>query len=397
MPMLPLALAAAAASPTAEPLWETVPPVPVRQEACALPPQWAVLLGSGALSRIDHNDVTLTADGPAWNGLPVDEQTLRAYVRAGKQLRPRPVTVLYLDTDRCDAMNRVAALIQAEGGCAPGYCLLSLDRPPARRLPPAPPAPPGPPPPPGKRPTPSGSPQSWVLNDDYPKAALRARMEGTTGFALQIDAEGRVTGCTVTSSSGHALLDDTTCSLLTARARFTPAENAQGVKIASEWRSRFRWELPSYRSPVASWVQVNRYRIDALGRASDCTEKRYGPVPDAFAICSSPDRVLPRGAVPAGQAVQVEIRFAHLVDGAPINVPPPPGAVPMSLQLRYGIDPAGKVIDCRRTGQAGGEVAGRLSSYDCHSGLSYAPADVAGRPAPTVTFTLSVWVIPEKP
>jgi len=116
--------------------------------------------------------------------------------------------------------------------------------------PPAPPAPPAPPPPPpappavAKRLTPRGQPQSWVTNDDYPAGALRAEQQGTTGFRLDVDASGRVTNCTVTSSSGSSALDSTACSLLKRRARFNAAEDASGNKIPAAWSSRFRWELP---------------------------------------------------------------------------------------------------------------------------------------------------------
>ncbi|MCW3849587.1 energy transducer TonB [Sphingomonas sp. LB-2] len=117
-------------------------------------------------------------------------------------------------------------------------------------LPPAPPAPPAPPPPPpappavAKKLTPRGSPQSWVTNDDYPASSLNREEQGTTGFRLDVDASGRVTNCTVTSSSGSSALDNTACSLLKRRARFSPAEDASGNKIPASWSSRFRWELP---------------------------------------------------------------------------------------------------------------------------------------------------------
>lgn len=122
--------------------------------------------------------------------------------------------------------------------------------PPPPTSPPAPPAPPAPPPAPpappkiAKKLTPRGSPQSWVTNDDYPAAALRAEQEGTVSFRLDVDATGKVTNCSIVSSSGSSLLDNTACSLLRRRARFSPAEDASGNKIPATWPSRFRWELP---------------------------------------------------------------------------------------------------------------------------------------------------------
>lgn len=115
--------------------------------------------------------------------------------------------------------------------------------------PPNPPAPPQPPPKPAvaKKLTPRGNPQSWVTDADYPPAALRAEDQGTVGFRLDVDASGKVTECTVTSSSGSSLLDNTACNLLKRRARFNPAEDASGNKIPATYPSRFRWQIPKDR------------------------------------------------------------------------------------------------------------------------------------------------------
>ncbi|RYD29917.1 MAG: energy transducer TonB, partial [Sphingomonadales bacterium] len=95
-----------------------------------------------------------------------------------------------------------------------------------------------------KKLTPRGSPQSWVTDDDYPAAALRAEQAGTVAFRLDVDASGRTTACTVTGTSGSALLDNTACSLLKRRARFNPAEDASGNKIPAAFNSRFTWKIP---------------------------------------------------------------------------------------------------------------------------------------------------------
>jgi periplasmic protein TonB len=91
--------------------------------------------------------------------------------------------------------------------------------------------------------TPRGAPQNWVTNDDYPPSAQRDGVEGTTGFSLAVGADGKVTSCSVTSSSGSSLLDDTACRLLTRRARFNPAKDANGTPIAATYNNRFRWQI----------------------------------------------------------------------------------------------------------------------------------------------------------
>lgn len=116
--------------------------------------------------------------------------------------------------------------------------------------PPAPPPPvivtPAPPPPPVKasRAVPRGAPGTWVTTDDYPSKALAAEAQGTTGFKLDIGPDGRVINCTVTSSSGNADLDATTCRLLPRRARFKPAVGGDGQPMGDTYSSRVVWRMP---------------------------------------------------------------------------------------------------------------------------------------------------------
>lgn len=91
--------------------------------------------------------------------------------------------------------------------------------------------------------SPRGSPGSWVTNDDYPPSAQRDGVEGVTGFALAVGPDGKVTGCSVTGSSGSSLLDDTACRLLQRRARFNAAKDASGQGVAATYRGRFRWQI----------------------------------------------------------------------------------------------------------------------------------------------------------
>src|SRR6478672_10446116 len=56
----------------------------------------------------------------------------------------------------------------------------------------------------------------------YPKRALEAREEGAVGFTVTLDSQGQVAGCQVTHSSGHPLLDQETCKLITLNAQFKP-------------------------------------------------------------------------------------------------------------------------------------------------------------------------------
>jgi protein TonB len=111
----------------------------------------------------------------------------------------------------------------------------------------APPPPPAPPPPvrriePAKA---RANLASYISNDDYPDSAIRNEEQGTTAFRLDVGPDGRVSGCSVTASSGSSALDNATCRLLRSRARFTPATDSTGAKTSDSVSGRIRWVLPS--------------------------------------------------------------------------------------------------------------------------------------------------------
>ena len=107
-------------------------------------------------------------------------------------------------------------------------------------------APPPPPPPKvaAQRATPRGNPGSWATNDDYPSRALREERQGTTRFTVTIGTDGRITGCTITSSSGSPDLDETTCNLITRRGRFKPAIDSEGQPVTDTYSNAVRWVIP---------------------------------------------------------------------------------------------------------------------------------------------------------
>ena len=92
--------------------------------------------------------------------------------------------------------------------------------------------------------TPFGNPASWILESDYRSRWIREGLSGTASFTLEIDTRGRVSDCTITRSTGHAVLDGATCRLLSRRARFKPARDAQGDKVAGRYSSSVAWEIP---------------------------------------------------------------------------------------------------------------------------------------------------------
>lgn len=84
----------------------------------------------------------------------------------------------------------------------------------------------------------------YFTSSDFPESARLRRMEGAVGFRLAISAEGRVIGCMVTRSSGDSSLDEATCAILTERARYEPARDAEQRAVADTDVGRVTWRFP---------------------------------------------------------------------------------------------------------------------------------------------------------
>jgi protein TonB len=80
-----------------------------------------------------------------------------------------------------------------------------------------------------------------LVDADYPQAAGRVRAEGTVFVRFLVGTDGRVSGCTVTRSSGNADLDAITCRLVLRRFRYRPARDAQGKPVPESISTNFTW------------------------------------------------------------------------------------------------------------------------------------------------------------
>ncbi|PTQ13001.1 energy transducer TonB [Sphingomonas oleivorans] len=112
----------------------------------------------------------------------------------------------------------------------------------------APPAPPAPPAAPAisKAAAARGNPGSWVTTDDYPPSAIRNEEQGTVGLTFEVNAQGRIENCRISSSSGSSTLDDAACRLVTRRGRYSPALDQSGNPIPGGTKTlRFTWRLPT--------------------------------------------------------------------------------------------------------------------------------------------------------
>lgn len=90
-----------------------------------------------------------------------------------------------------------------------------------------------------------GNPGQFFGPDAYPAAALRAEAQGRVVARLTVGTDGRVTECTVTTSSGNSDLDSTTCSIAKRRVKYSPALDASGTPITSTATLPVKWVLPT--------------------------------------------------------------------------------------------------------------------------------------------------------
>lgn len=91
---------------------------------------------------------------------------------------------------------------------------------------------------------PKGSPGNWVTTNDYPTRDIRQGNEGTAIFLLAITADGKVSDCQITRSTGYAGLDQATCSKISQRARFDPARNESGQRVPGTYTGSITWVIP---------------------------------------------------------------------------------------------------------------------------------------------------------
>jgi TonB family protein len=89
----------------------------------------------------------------------------------------------------------------------------------------------------------------------YPARALKAHEEGAVGFLVTLNNKGDVTNCQVTHSSGHPLLDEETCRLVTLNAVFKPDPNLSPSQTRTH-EGLITWKLPDSTTSLQSPQEV---------------------------------------------------------------------------------------------------------------------------------------------
>lgn len=106
-------------------------------------------------------------------------------------------------------------------------------------------APPPPPPPSKARGASPKHQQSWAerIQANYPTRAAREEREGRVGVRVTISPDGRVSACSVTSSSGSPDLDSAACDGMTRYARFDPALDDAGNPTTGSYSTAIVYRL----------------------------------------------------------------------------------------------------------------------------------------------------------
>lgn len=243
---------------------------------------------------------------------------------------------------------------------------------------PPPPAPPMPYPSAARPPMPRGNPGYWVSTNDYPAEALREEVTGITAFRVIVGTDGRVSECQITMSSGSTLLDSTTCTLVTRRARFTPATDSNGHLAIGAYSNRIRWVIPVELPPEPGTVTAT-YIVNTDGDIDNC--KVSGPGGEEFSgYFACPERTLDKpfkDGTGKPVARRVSTKFFTTIASAPANAEPLPPAARVwrsSTDLPVAgtrvteaiVETDGTVSDCRIVKLVGPMAeAFKLGTNDC--------------------------------
>lgn len=86
---------------------------------------------------------------------------------------------------------------------------------------------------------------SWAarIQSNYPTRAAREEREGRVGVRVTIGPDGKVSACSVSSSSGSPDLDEAACDGMTRYARFNPALDDGGNPTSGSYSTAIVYKL----------------------------------------------------------------------------------------------------------------------------------------------------------
>ena len=114
---------------------------------------------------------------------------------------------------------------------------------------------------------------------DYPASAWVAEQEGSVGYSVTVAADGSVTGCEVTRSSGFEALDKATCEVVRERGEFIPAYVDAETPVRGVYEGTRTWRRATPQLPPVSVTY--QYDQTADGQQTNCKVLRLeGEVPE---------------------------------------------------------------------------------------------------------------------
>ena len=202
------------------------------------------------------------------------------------------------------------------------------------------------------------SPQATLLNmgevftaDDYPTIAQRDGDEGEVIVVVGVDRSGLATSCTIKRSSGHASLDEQTCALFRARARFEPARDSHGRALTSTFEKNIVWRLEGEATPPLprqAWVARVTLSFDSSGTIVACKAEGIG-TPSLKDACPPLDKATEAKVAQQPAAEAITETLFYPVDFAKLKIPSDrTDATKLAQQVSaIEIDDDGRVTGCQ--------------------------------------------------
>ena len=134
---------------------------------------------------------------------------------------------------------------------------------------------------------------------DYPTRMIEEGDAGVVSAHLYVGADGKVSGCKVTETSGSDALDALTCKIAAQRARFSPAHDAGGQAAAGDYYVAVAWGSGSDVAPIQIPMQLGVKAMPAGYRQAAWAHVLFG----ADGKPTRCDMTISSGSVAADRAV----------------------------------------------------------------------------------------------
>ena len=240
---------------------------------------------------------------------------------------------------------------------------------------------------------------------DYPADAVRNGEEGTVEVWLEVAADGTVRQCGISGSSGSQALDNQTCDLMIANAKFRPAEDKRGLPVTGLFHQRMTWRLEGRATEFAkNAITKDRFIIGPDAELRSCKSEIWVRADNWV---EGPKGYCENLAQRAQGSLQLarersKLHDAHVVFEArvfadPSEAMPPLAADPgdVLIYVRKGtmsFDESGKRISCIVTESVGTASFGTQPCENPTLGTMPAPLLATGVPRDNVRFAWAVYL-----